>query len=1086
MNKKVLHTVIDQHGLQFPDKLALREFSGKESTYSQLKGESDLIAKHLCQLDIGVEKVVGVFMSASIQYITSILGVNKSGNIFMPLAPNYPQQRLINLMQRVTPSCYITTDTDFQMLQSLIPVFSVPVLILDADGELSGIYLEETVLPIEKVIVEVSELPNVTGDQGNYMIYTSGSTGEPKILTGKHKSLSHFIHWEIEEFTLNESDRLTLLAPITFDVSLRDIFIPLVCGGTLAIPDPEEMKKPESLVNWIIEESITTLHIVPSMFRLITKYLADDLEKTTAIIDSLENILLAGEPLYFKDVFDWYQQVGLLCNLVNLYGPSETTLAKVFYRIPKVIHESLLEIVPLGNPITNTRVLILNEEGTICKIGEVGEICIKTPFRTLGYFGNDTLNKEKFRQNPIHNEHEDILYFTGDLGKYLEDRSIAFVGRTDSQIKIRGNRVELGEVEKTIMGLEGISQAVVISITRSSGDQALASYYTAEHTLDSKTIIKHIQRYLPDYMVPSFFIPLADFPLNINGKINRKALPKPQELLYESIEYVPPKSDLEIALAAIWSDVLNLKKVGVTNSFFELGGHSLNAVKAVSAISKQLGLKLALKDFFSYDSIRKQALQLEEVSSEAYVPINSIPTTTTYEVSPSQKRLLILNQLTPNLTAYNMLGSWYLSAKLDVQIFFKSLNSVVHCHESLRTIFLTIDGNFRQKILEVSGLECRLIDDKKYTEVALREEIEKESKHYFELSKGPLIRAKLFTTDTGYLFLLNMHHIITDGWSTAVFVKELLQNYQDLSNGRELRPYSSPIQYKEYTHWINERLRNGSLETQRQYWHQKLIGIEAACQIPLDFPRKEENDFVGEVVNFELDKKSSTALKELGKKQGVGLFATIQALLNLVLYLKSGNTKISIGSPVAGRNHPDTEDQIGMFLNYLVLLFDIDRSLSFSSFLNIVQQTIVDAVAHQEYPFDHLVEELKGNQMKDANPFYNALVVMNNEGLNIQKTDLISLQEELEMQPFKYTQKTSKLDITFFIMEGEELTFALEYNPKVIASETIKDYQELLIGLTAAVLENPASSLDQLCWKFSKESKTKVLKDKVEQLSEDF
>ncbi|MEL7006071.1 MAG: non-ribosomal peptide synthetase, partial [Bacteroidota bacterium] len=521
----------------------------------------------------------------------------EAGGIFMPLEPDYPEKRLDYLLVTVKPEVVIATASSFEVLMSKVGRMDYAqylkyVLIIQEDLslELAEVSAGELKGQTTKLASDYGPVPvEVTGEDSNYLLYTSGSTGFPKIIEGRHVSLSHFIHWEVSTFSLNKKSHVSQLVPISFDVSLRDIFVPLLCGGTLCIPDKSIKLKPKELIDWLGEQSLSLIHTVPSLFRLLTKELEEN-EELQDSLESLTHVLLSGEALYGRDVTGFRNVMGTGIELVNLYGPTETTLAKLFYQVGEI--EDKNEIVALGNPITNTAVIILNGN-KLCEIGEIGEICIKTPFRSKGYYKDETTTKEKFIQNPLHDEYEDIIYKTGDLGKYKEDRSIAFVGRQDSQLKIRGNRVELSEVERALMDYQGLEQVLVLP-KKQQDDYVLICYYIGGSEIDPAAIRSFLSTQLPDYMFPSYYLRMEEFPLNLNGKIDKQSLPNPEELLYDRIAYEAPATKEEEPLCEIWSEILSLNKVGVNKSFFEIGGHSLSAAKVVTRVYERMGAEISL------------------------------------------------------------------------------------------------------------------------------------------------------------------------------------------------------------------------------------------------------------------------------------------------------------------------------------------------------------------------------------------------------------------------------------------------------------------------------------------------------------
>ncbi|MGN7823239.1 amino acid adenylation domain-containing protein [Chitinophaga sp. 22536] len=1071
MNKRVIHTIVDHHALQYPEGIAIVDADESLLTYAELKEKSDNCAFLLQHHHIGKNKVVAVFLPEGIGYITAILGVNKSGNIFMPLVPGYPVERLRYLLSTVKPEALLTNKEYLKEAWSLLSG-------TDTSGNC-------VVLDIDTVVPQMP-LPDVDGEDSNYLIYTSGSTGDPKTIEGVHKSLSHFLHWEMTEFKLDRGVNTALLAPVSFDVSFRDIFIPLLCGGTLHIPERSVKADPSALLEWIGARQITMLHMVPSIFRLLIKVLDADPARRS-LVSAVRNILLAGEPLFYRDVINWRAINGDGTNLVNLYGPSETTLAKIYHRIETPELNSEAEIVPLGFPLPNTIVLVLNDDNQICQIGEIGEICIKTPFRSKGYYNDKALTAVKFCQNPLHKDFEDIIYRTGDLGKYGPERNILIVGRKDNQVKIRGNRVELAEVEKAIGSFPSVTQVIVIPHQSENGDVVLSAYYTAAREVDRSALREHISNFLPEYMHPSYYMHLDAFPLNINGKVNRNALPAPEDLLYEQLEFTPPSNKDEVFLCGIFSQVLGLQKVGVNNSFFELGGHSLNAVKVISRIYKETNRHVSLKFFLEHPTVRLLAEKMPGISVSAFEHIPLAETAALYPVSHSQKRLLVLDQVVNELTAYNMVTACFFSATLDVGAFKQAFDGVIARHEVFRTRFVFTEGTFWQCITAEQAV--LMVDLENKGNLSPDQCLAHEHHHSFNLYQDVLVRARLIRQQDGrYFFVLNIHHILSDGWSMNVFTKELLALYNAC---RKKLPDTLPpmkIQYKDYAVWQLARLAAGELDMHKAYWHGVMQPAPSALLLPVDMERTGIPGFEGEVHTAYIRQERANALRKIAMDNKMGLFPVLLSLIKVLLYVKSGSNDIAVGVPVAGRNHPDLEDQIGFYLNNVLLRTSIKRDISFSILLKQVHDNVIQALDHQDYPFDKLVEELSGALDQSVHtPFYSVLVVMNNDGLNISNENLASFRNELGLELYDVPAKVSKLDLTFFIMEEQEhIRIDLEYNAKLFKPATIKQYAEELDSLAQQVIENPLITLSDLSWTLSAGKKNAALESKINLISEDF
>ncbi|OQX08969.1 MAG: hypothetical protein BWK80_47510, partial [Desulfobacteraceae bacterium IS3] len=960
MDKKIVHSVFENIAEKFPGNIAA-EHGERNISYNALNKEANKIASALRENGAGKDAIVGIFLPGSIEYIASILGVSKSGAVFMPLDVEFPEKRLEYILNKTSPKIIITNSEQEENVIRRIDSLTISnpidtMLVLEQRDK------HFRIMRSKNGMREVNDYPDgnpllIPGpDDSSYIIYTSGSTGEPKAILGQYKSLSHFIHWEIQEFGLKENIKVSLFAPTTFDVSFRDIFVPLLSGGTVCIPKKETRANIAHLVKWMEDSELSLVHCVPSLFRLILKEI-ESRNTTSDTLPHLRHILLAGEALYGSDVIRWKEQVGDRIELVNLYGPSETTLAKIYHRIDGTPLEKN-KIIPLGKPISNTAVLIL-KDNTLCRVGEIGEICIKTPFRSKGYYNAPELNAESFVQNPLNKDEEDIIYKTGDLGRYLPDRSIEFVGRLDGQVKVNGIRIELNEIESALFGYEAVERTLVLAHKTPDHEIRLMCYYTEKKPIEIAELRMWLQRYLPDYMIPSFFVRLEEFPLNLNGKIDKKALPKPEDIIYAKIKYEAPANETEKKLAELWGEVLGLEKVGVNNPFFEIGGNSLSAIRIISRIYKAFEREISIQDFFAHSTVRKLAAFIRESGKLGYEEIKPVTIQDYYDVSHAQRRLWIIDQLEKNLVNYNLPGACLLEGKIDVSAFRKAFQSLIERHESLRTTFVAADGEPKQKIHQdiAFALEESDLSGKANNEATARSYVEKESLTPFDLAKGPLLRAKLFKlSQDRHVLVVNMHHIISDALSLNVVTKEVIAFYIADTKGESLALPQLRIQYKDYTAWQNALLESDKVKAHEDYWREKFSGEMPVLNLPADYPRPKIQTFNGATIRFALSSKAE--LQKIAEASDASLFMVIVSLVKTLFHRYTAQEDIIIGTPIAGRSHPDLEDQIGFYVNMLALRDKINAKDSFINVLKKVRQTCIEAYDHQVYPFDKLVDEL--------------------------------------------------------------------------------------------------------------------------------
>ena len=1062
VNKKIVHTVFQQIAEEFRDRTAVQH-GKREISYGGLSRLSDDIAVLLKQAGVGRGVIVGITLASSIEYVAAIIGVMKAGGLFLPLDMSLPQKRLAYILGKTAPAVVIGAP-DFAAVGDRLEAAgfdhtACPVLFVGPEHKAA--LRQGRSLPPRTPENGVA-LPDP--DDGCYIMYTSGSTGNPKAIEGCYKSLSHFVHWEVKAFGLDEKVRVTQLPPVTFDASLRDIFVPLICGGRLCIPEAETRTNMKTLLRWLDSAGITLMHCVPSLFRLLTREIEDD-PGGSQLLPCLQYVLMAGEPLYGKDVTRWMDLMGERVALVNLYGPSETTLVKTFQRISqRPANPSAM--IPVGQPIANTAILIIKGK-RLCEPGEIGDIYIKTPFRTKGYYRDPALTQKSFVPNPLTGDAQDIVYKTGDMGRYMADRGVEFIGRLDNQVKVNGIRIELAEIESALLGNAAIDQAVVIGHRSRDNENTLVCYYTEKKATDAGEIGAWLRQVLPAYMVPSFFVRLAAFPLNINGKVDRKALPKPEELIYAETAYEPPADETEEVLAAIWSEILHLPKVGVNSPFFQIGGHSLTATRVLSRIYRELGVEISLKDFFANPTVRGLAGLLRQAAQGAFERIPVLQQQPDYAVSPSQRRLWVLDRLEEEGTpAYNLPGLLLLEDDIDSTLLRRAFDALIERHESLRTTFRAAESGPRQQVHAAGTAphsfaveEIDLSGDEDGEQAALQYAREQAAVP-FDLAAGPLFRVAVLTLAGGRQALFfNMHHIIADAWSLDILARDLWAVYGALRAGRPNPLAPLRLQYRDYADWLNARLAAPEARKMALYWHGKLFGAEsAALDLPLDFPRPRLQTYRGQYWRGSLDEQLTGGLTALSQQHDASLFMVLQALLKVMLHRYTGQQDIIVGSPVACRNHPDLEEQIGFFANTLALRDQIDPADTFGAVLAKVKQTTIDAYDHQLYPFDRLVGELDLARDPGRAPLFDVMLVYRDE-----QNPAAAPEDAPRLTALEVEAGSSRFDLTFEVVRAaDRMQLAINYNSDLFREATIARMAGHLRTLAQAVLTQRSKAIRRL------------------------
>ncbi|MCP4107113.1 MAG: amino acid adenylation domain-containing protein, partial [Desulfobacteraceae bacterium] len=883
----------------------------------------------------------------------------------------------------------------------------------------------------------------ISPDNLAYVIYTSGSSGKPKGVMVTHKNIIRLISNQV--FTaFKEEDRILVTGSISFDISSYEIWAPIINGVPMILTCKENILDNKKLGGILQENNITVLHLIPQLFNQLA-------QQDISIFGNLRFFLIGGD-LVKADRVCKIKEMYPHIRIFHMYGPTENTTFSTCFEVEKDYDK-----LPIGKPLSNSSVHILNNDNQLLPVGVEGEICVGGDGVFKGYLNEIQSTRRKCINNPVLGSGR--IYKTGDLGRWNKDGNLEFLGRIDNQVKIRGFRIELGEVENILLRYGNIDSAVVLTTENNYGEKDLVSYYVSEEELELSGLRSYLGKYLPDYMVPSYFVYMKEFPLTPNGKVDNRALPKPDTNIKSGGEYVAPDTILQKKLAGIWSEVLGNGKIGIRDNFFELGGHSLKATRVVSRISKELELEVVLKDIFENSTIEKLSLLLERRNKKIFQEIDVIPIEETYAVSNAQRRLWILDQL-ENSVAYNMPGALFLEGEFDNSAFKKAYSFIIGRHESLRTVFVRENGEPRQKILNNPESQINIIDLRGSHDKGGKAEelIEQNRMVPFNLENGPLVRFSIIRMEDGkYLLLFNMHHIISDGWSMNIFINELLLSYNSFKDNGIPNLPPLGIQYKDYSAWQNNLLDSSEIEGEREYWLNKLSGEIPLLNLPADNVRPSVQSYNGNSIGFSLSKDLTTSLGNLCIKNNASMFMMLQALVKTLFHRYTGEDDIILGSPIAGRVHESLENQIGFYINTLVFRDSINSSSSFNEFLSMVKETCTNAFSNQNYPFDRLVEELDIKRDLSHSPLFDVMLVLqNNESSEIDF-------DGLDASPYEMENRISKFDMTFNFSEREEGLFcSIEYNTDIYSEDRIGRMSGHLEKLISSVIENPESRIKDL------------------------
>ncbi|MDQ9497863.1 amino acid adenylation domain-containing protein [Serratia marcescens] len=1030
---QTLAALFEQQVRRTPHVTAL--VSGAESlSYAQLNARANRLAHALIARGVGPDSRVAVCAERGLNMVTALFGILKAGGAYVPLDPAYPGERLQ----------YILQDAD-------------PVLLLaDAAGRAA---LGEPVTPqlaLEAALPETlsaeNPAPRAQASHLAYVIYTSGSTGKPKGAMNEHRGVVNRLVWMQEAYGLTAADTVLQKTPFGFDVSVWEFFWPLMVGARLVMAKPEGHKDPDYLSRAIEQYGVTTLHFVPSMLQ---SFLADGQAATRC--GQVVRVMCSGEALPAALVAEFYRRLPQ-AELHNLYGPTEAAVDVTAWHCSR---EADRVSVPIGRPIANTRIYLLDERGQPVPLGAVGELYIGGVQVARGYLNRPELTAERFLSDPF--APGGRMYRTGDVARYLANGDIEYLGRNDQQVKIRGFRIECGEIEAALATHPAVREAVVDA--RAVGDDkrlvawVVPAAGVAEETL-AGALRQHVSAALPDYMVPSAWVVVAALPLSPNGKLDRRALPEPQGAQSQAA-YEAPQGEHETLLAAIWRELLNVERVGRHDNFFELGGHSLLAVRLTNRL-QQMEWQLPLQVLFANPTLLALAQQLRR-TDEALPPIEAMPRGAALPLSFAQQRLWFLTQLEGLSETYHIPLALSLRGELDLPAWRQSLDALYARHEALRSRFVTVEGQPQAHILPADALPLTVHDlrGRQDAQSQARQLAQRLTEAPFDLTQGPLVRAALIRlADEEHLFLLTCHHIISDGWSTGILLRDLGALYGALRRGDADPLPPLTLQYPDYAAWQRRYLTPERLAAQAQYWRETLIGAPALLTLPTDRPRPTVQSFSGGEVPIAIDAELTQALRQFSRQHGGTLFMTVLAAWSLVLARMAGQQELVIGTPEANRGRLETESLVGFFVSTLALRIDLRDDPDLPTLIARIRHTVLAARENRDLPFEQVVELVNPPRHLGYTPLFQVMLAWQDGSVrDISLPGLQAESAELGYQIAKY-------DLTLDLAErDEQISGTLNFATALFDRTTAERYGVYLVQMLRAMATNatqPASHLDLL------------------------
>ncbi|MGH9665851.1 MAG: amino acid adenylation domain-containing protein, partial [Bryobacteraceae bacterium] len=1023
-------TVVDRfeaRAAAHPDRVAVR-CGNVARSYRELSKRSSLLAASLLEkVRIEPEDRIAVLMPRSELLVESILAVWKCGAAYVPIDPDYPPARIRLILENARSAAILTSDGLPPELAASAPPGTQVVSAHDASGGR---------------MAEGRANPNGLA----YVIFTSGSTGVPKGAMVEHSGMANHIRSMAQELGLGGESRLAQTASHCFDISVWQLFAALVSGGETIIYPNEVVADARELAARFEADGITAAQFVPSYLNAFL----DEMEHSRQhSLSRLQWLVLIGETLKPSAVQRWFS---LFPNipLMNAYGPTEASDSITHFIMKSA---PALASVPVGRPIRNMRIYILDRFSNLCPVGVKGEICVSGAGVGRGYLFDPDRTGIVFSPDPFRPQFR--MYRTGDIGCYAPDGNILFFGRRDAQVKIRGHRIELGEIESALAALEGVKDAAVIA-REEQGSLALVAYATPREgaTLTPAQLRETLSGKLPGYMVPGAIVILPALPKTSNGKLDRKALPAP-ETGGTARQSIQPDTPRERALVRIWEEVLGRGGIGVTERFFEAGGHSLRAIQVASRIRSEMQIDVDLRDVFEYATIRELASRLGALSRPDHDEIPAAPNLPWYPASHTQKRIWLASRTEQGSISHNMSSALRLSGELDHQALKRAMDALVDRHESLRTIVRMTRGEIVQMVRTRAESEFRLetVDCTEGGGDRVSRLRGDEAQRAFDLENGPVFRATLAKTDARiHVLLLTVHHVVADAWSARVLLRELSALYGAFVSGKPDPLAPLRLQFRDFACWESQRLGCGAMDQHREYWLSRLSPGPPRLALATDFRRSAQASYSGDRVTLPLPRATVAGFKEAAERNGTSTYAVVLASIFALLRRHTGQKDLTVGSQVAGRYRRELEDQIGCYLNTVVLRNRITADETMDAIVRSTGRMLMESLEHQEYPFDLLLEDLK------------AMLPGGNAGLFNVQADYVPPGPPqtfrvpgLEIADVSADASLVKYDLSFFTSDepGGEMQIALEYNTGLFLRSTIERMAAHLSDILHTFVRDP-------------------------------
>ncbi|WP_432422377.1 amino acid adenylation domain-containing protein [Rhodococcus opacus] len=1040
VSRLTLAELFDAQVAHTPDAPAV-VFEGTVLTYTEFDARANKLARFLISGGVGPESHVGVAVRRSVDMLVGIYAVIKAGGAYVPIDPDQPAERIAYVVATAGPVVVLTTTADRVALPAEVPALDLDTLDVSALSD-DPIRDRDRVGPLHT-------------RNPAYVIFTSGSTGRPKGVSVPHEGIVNRLLWMQHRYPLSDDDAVLQKTPVTFDVSVWELFWPLQTGARLVIAEPDGHRDPVYLERVIRADSVTTVHFVPSMLAV---FLAG------AHVDgcnSLRRVFTSGEALPPVTAANLHRVSG--AELHNLYGPTEAAVDVTYYETGP--DETT---VPIGAPVWNTHTYVLDGRLRPVPVGVAGELYLGGVQLARGYQARSDLTADRFVANPFAAagtvQDGSRLYRTGDLVRWLPTGQLEYLGRTDFQVKLRGQRIELGEIEAALHRHADVAQAVALARNDGSTGDYLAGYVVPApgRSPDVRALLDAAATVLPRYMVPSALVVLAELPLTANGKLDRKALPVPE--FASSAQFVPPGTPTEYALAEILADVLGASRIGMSDNFFDLGGNSLIATRVVARINNELGTGLTVRSLFESPTVGVLATVVDRTHAGAgpRPALVSGPRPDRLPLSLAQTRVWFLNRFDPTSSAYNVAAALRLSGPLDVDALRRAAADILERHESLRTMFPESPDGPSQVVLPVDNTATGDLIDVAPDVVpaaALDTRIREAMARGFDVTTQIPIALTLVRCEATdeHVLVMVVHHISIDGWSIQVLARDLVHAYSTRTAGDAPSWTPLPVQYADYTLWQRGLLGSEDdptslISQELEYWADALAGLPDVLALPLDRPRPAVRSGVGASVDFAVPVATVVRLAALAREQGATPFMVVHAALAVLLAKLSGTSDIAIGSPVAGRGDAALDDLVGMFVNTLVLRADCEPSQSFTCLVGRVRDSDLEAFGRADVPFERLVDKMNPVRSQSFSPLFQVLLAFQNFAPS--RVELPGLT----VSPVEVEWEAAQFDLSMALSEAAGGGYAgrLSYAADIFDGPTVCGIAEGFVRVLDAVIENPS------------------------------